>query len=89
MLGFCMEMVRKFKDWWHRTRGIYDHIAWASGSPAPMPDGIAFMFAPAGVSPTNVGGPDLTDSSKDRIVVCNNGGQTVFGEPDSAYYKVK
>lgn len=84
-----MEMVRKFKDWWHRTRGIYDHIAWASGSPAPMPDGIAFMFAPAGVSPTNVGGPDLTDSSKDRIVVCNNGGQTVFGEPDSAYYKVK
>ena len=54
-----------------------------------MPDGIAFMFAPAGVSPTNVGGPDLTDSSKDRIVVCNNGGQTVFGEPDSAYYKVK
>jgi hypothetical protein len=69
--------------------GIYDHIAWASGSPAPMPDGIAFMFAPAGVSPTNVGGPDLTDSSKDRIVVCNNGGQTVFGEPDSAYYKVK
>jgi len=30
----------------------------------------------------------LTDASKDRIVVCSNGGQTVFGEPNSAYYKI-
>lgn len=68
--------------------GIVDNIAWASGNPAPRPDGIAFMFAPAGISPNNIGGPDLTDASKDRIVVCSNGGQTVFGEPNSAYYKI-
>lgn len=68
--------------------GIVDNIAWVSGNPAPRPDGIAFMFAPAGISPNNIGGPDLTDASKDRIVVCSNGGQTVFGEPNSAHYKI-
>lgn len=68
---------------------FYDNIAWASGNPAPQPDGIGFMFAPAGISPQNIGGVDKTDTSKDRIVVANNGGQTNFAVSDCAYYKIK
>ncbi|AEV95345.1 hypothetical protein [Pediococcus claussenii] len=61
-------------------------------TPAPKPDGMSIMIATKGTE-VDSGSGDGTITSKDRIIMGNNGGATLFasedngGASDTAYYR--
>lgn len=69
------------------------NVIFLSFSPAPAPNGMSIMIGLKG-SPAEVNGnSDGTDTTKDRILMGNNGGTLLFapkdqgGIPDTAYYR--
>jgi hypothetical protein len=62
-------------------------------SPAPAPNGMSIMVASKNTSVQLDSGTDATDTSKDRIIIANNGGTSLFASkddgsvPDTAYYR--
>ena len=69
------------------------NVLFVSFSPAPLPNGMSIMVGLKG-SPAEVSGnSDETDTTKDRILMGNNGGTLLFapkdqgGIPDTAYYR--
>ena len=69
------------------------NVIFLSFDPAPAPNGMNLMLALKGTSPSEGLDEDGTDSSRDRIIMGNNGGTMLFapkekgGIPDTAYYK--
>lgn len=69
------------------------NVIFLSFDPAPTPNGMNLMLALKGTSLSEGLDEDGTDSSRDRIIMGNNGGTTLFapkekgGIPDTAYYK--
>jgi len=69
------------------------NVIYLSFDPAPAPNGMNLMLGLKGTSPSEGLDEDGTDSSKDRIIMGNNGGTMLFapkekgGTPDTAYYK--
>lgn len=69
------------------------NVIYLSFVPAPAPNGMNLMLALKGTSPSDGLDEDGTDSSRDRIMMGNNGGTMLFapkekgGIPDTAYYK--
>lgn len=69
------------------------NVIFLSFVPAPAPNGMNLMLALKGTSPSEGLDEDGTDSSRDRIIMGNNGGTMLFapkekgGIPDTAYYK--
>lgn len=69
------------------------NVIFLSFVPAPAPNGMNLMLALKGTSPSDGLDEDGTDSSRDRIMMGNNGGTMLFapkekgGIPDTAYYK--
>lgn len=69
------------------------NVIFLSFVPAPAPNGMTLMLALKGTSPSEGLDEDGTDSSRDRIIMGNNGGTMLFapkekgGIPDTAYYK--
>lgn len=69
------------------------NVIFLSFVPAPAPNGMNLMLALKGTSPSDGIDEDGTDSSRDRIMMGNNGGTMLFapkekgGIPDTAYYK--
>lgn len=69
------------------------NVIFLSFVPAPAPNGMNLMLALKGTSPSEGLDEDGTDTSRDRIMMGNNGGTMLFapkekgGIPDTAYYK--
>lgn len=68
------------------------NIVFVAFTPAPQPDGMSIMIVTKGTE-VDSGSGDGTITSKDRIVMGNNGGATLFaskdngGASDTAYYR--
>lgn len=71
----------------------YNNVVALAFSPAPAPNGMWIMIAFKNTSVDVDSSTDGTDQSKDRIIMGNNGGATLFatkddgGIPDTAYYR--